>query len=288
MMDSLSNPIFSFVILHYRTADDTIKCVNSILSLNEEYSNVVIVDNASENGSIEIIEEHFKSNKNIYILKNNKNLGFASGNNIGYLYAKNILNSSFIAILNNDIVLASKDFIKEILNFYEKEHFYVMGPDIISEIDGGHQNPMKLSYRSKADVTKEIFRYRLLMIISKIGIYDLLKPSRKVRTGSVRKEIQREIQYDVTLHGSCIIFSKEYIDKENMAFREGTFLYAEEAILARYCQNKRYRMIFDPFIKVYHKEDSASNSVNISNKKRREFVFKNMIKSLKVYRNYFN
>jgi len=74
---------FCFVILHYKTAEDTIECVNSINRLNDECS-IVIVDNASNNGSIEKVENEFKTLSNVTIIKNRENVGFAAGNNVGY------------------------------------------------------------------------------------------------------------------------------------------------------------------------------------------------------------
>ena len=76
--------MFCYVILHYLTAEDTINCVESILKQNEECK-IIIVDNASNNGSIEQIEERYKKNTSIIIIKNEKNLGFADGNNICYI-----------------------------------------------------------------------------------------------------------------------------------------------------------------------------------------------------------
>ena len=46
---------YCFVILHYKTEKDTIECINSIKKLSGNYS-IVVVDNASNNGSIEAVE----------------------------------------------------------------------------------------------------------------------------------------------------------------------------------------------------------------------------------------
>lgn len=61
---------FCFVILHYMTAFDTIECIESIKLLNT-VCQIVVVDNASNNGSIETIEEKYSEDKNIYIIKIN-------------------------------------------------------------------------------------------------------------------------------------------------------------------------------------------------------------------------
>ncbi|MCQ2523605.1 MAG: glycosyltransferase [Lachnospiraceae bacterium] len=272
---------FCFVILHYKTSEDTIKCIESILNLKDEAS-IVVVDNASNNGSIELVKEKYDGNEKIHFLLNEENLGFASGNNCGYKLAKS-LGADFIAISNNDIIVDDCDFIGHVVNRYNESSFELFGPDIVSLTDEGHQSPMKEKFKSRNDVIKEINRYKFLLLLSRVGIYDLIKKNKKVRTGTVRKEIDMEVKENVVLHGSFVVFSPSFIKKEDIAFREGTFLYTEEAILAAYCRKVGYKMVFDPFTRVFHKEDSATNSLKLSNKARREFVFKNLIRSLSVY-----
>lgn len=277
--------IFCYVILHYKTDKDTIECIQSIIESDGE-SQIVVVDNASNNGSVEKIEKFFCNNKRLHIIRNKENLGFAAGNNIGYQYARNMLHADFIAISNNDIIIRTEDFPQKVFELYKNTHFFVAGPDVVSAVDAGHQNPMDEPLGSIAAVKKEIWRYKLLLVINKMGIYDILRPKRSVRTGSTRIEAPKVITENVMLHGSFVIFSSCFIQQESISFRDGTFLYVEEAILKKYCDKKRYKTIFAPTLLVHHKEDSATNSLKFSTREKREFVFKNMINSLKVYLNY--
>lgn len=273
---------FSFVILHYKTADDTIECINSIELLDDK-AYIVVVDNASNNGSIEKVERICKKYNNVHIIKNKANLGFAEGNNIGFNYVKNEMDADFITVLNNDIIIPDKKFIHQVEMLYADTKFDVAGPDIESLVDHGHQNPMLTTVMSVRAVDKEIFRYELLRILNKMGLYDKFK-NRKTTAGKVPvKKIQQRME-NVTLHGAFVIFSKNYINHEKYCFRPGTFLYMEEAILYRYCMKKHYKLIYDPDIRVFHKEDSSTSSLFTASKDKRNFVFSNMIKSLKVYR----
>ena len=79
-----------FVILHYQTVSETTQCVSSIIN-NIEYDNkhIIIVDNSSPNKSGTYLKEYYKYDKNIEVIINKENLGFAKGNNIGYAYARN-------------------------------------------------------------------------------------------------------------------------------------------------------------------------------------------------------
>lgn len=274
-----------FLILHYLTDIDTIECVQSIENLDgADKANIVIVDNFSNNGSIEKVESAVNKFDNCKILYSNKNLGFAKGNNIGYSYIKKKFSNPFVVVLNNDTVIKQKDFITKITCIYNKTPYAVLGPDIISLADGGHQNPLG-KIPSKKKIKKDINRYKLLLAMSKLGVYTLLQKrfgaNRKGRAINFEKPQSEEIT-DRALHGSCLIFSPDFTSVMNEAFCPDTFLYKEEYILARRCTKKRLKMLFEPSIEIFHKEDSSTNRVVNTAKSKREFLFKNLIKSNKA------
>lgn len=272
-----------FVILHYLTYDDTIECINSILNLNGS-TDIVVVDNNSNNGSIEIVESTFKEINNIKIIYNKNNLGFAKGNNIGYEYAKDVLKANMIVVTNNDTVFNDIEFIDKLHKSYEENKFFIMGPDIVSMADGGHQNPMSGNCLSSKEALMEEVRYSLLFLLSKLGLYDLLKKNKNNSNSNNLAKYVSEKKENVILHGSCIVFSELYIEKMKYAFYPETFLYMEEMILFQLCIKNGFRIVYEPSLKVLHKEDSSTNKLTSSNKKKREFVFINMAKSLRIYR----
>ncbi|HET8355801.1 TPA: glycosyltransferase family 2 protein [Streptococcus pneumoniae] len=274
---------FCFVILNYRTSNDTIECIKSIQKLEGDYK-IVIVDNASQNGSIERVEALFANNDEIVIIKNTKNLGFAAGNNIGYAYARTQIKADMIAVLNNDIVIKQKDFINRIFELYRNSQFHIAGPDIVSLVDGHHQSPVVEKINSISKANKELFKYRILRIINKIGLYELMTRQPKKELNRISVADPMRYQENVILHGSFVIFSPLYVSEEECAFRPDTFMYMEEPILYEYCMLKNYKTVFDPSIVIYHKEDSSTNSLYNAAYAKREFVFKNMIRSLKIYR----
>lgn len=277
-----------FIILHYLTDEDTIECVNSIEKLSGAVNTeIVIVDNFSNNGSIERVCEAVSNLNNCHILYNSENLGFARGNNVGYIYVRENYSDSFVVMLNNDTVIKQNDFIDRILSSYKESPFYVLGPDIISLVDGGHQNPIKKGFVSEAEITKIIHRYAFLLVLSKLGVYDIIKG--KYQNVKKRNKIdtdkgEYEEIHEKALHGSCLIFSPMFVENMELAFEPETFLYMEERILALVCKKNRYRMVYDPFIEIYHKEDSSTNKSVSSLKEKREFQFTNLINSGKVYR----
>lgn len=273
-----------FVILHYKTYRDTIGCVKSINAI-EGGKNIIIVDNASNNGSFEKVKSKIKHYNNVYFIHNQNNLGFAAGNNIGYEFAKEHLKSNMIIICNNDVIFDDKYFITKLVNYYNNEDFDVAGPDIESLIDGKHQNPMKFEQFDIHRINKEMFKYRLLAFFNEIYIYDVLKKISEHITKFNKSSGGTIDNKNIMLHGSVVIFSPRFIKNEKFAFRPGTFLYLEENLLSDYCKKKDYKMVYLPNLHVFHKEDSSTNAVVSKSRKKREFIFKNLINSFKIYKN---
>ena len=162
-----------------------------------------------------------------------------------------------------------------------------MGPDIVSIVDGGHQNPAARTSADPKVIAGETRRYGLLLLLSRLGLYDTFrrkfgaKPSEKA---PAPKKQQRES--GCQLHGSFLVFSPLYLASEQYAFFPETFLYCEEAILAQHCKHRKYTTVYDPDVIVEHKEDSSTSFVNNTSKAKREFVFSHLIKSHKVYLKY--
>ena len=73
----------AIIILNYEAYHETEKCVKSIFDKGLDVEGIVIVDNASSNESFSYLKRKYKSNKSVKIVKSNKNVGFAKGNNIG-------------------------------------------------------------------------------------------------------------------------------------------------------------------------------------------------------------
>jgi GT2 family glycosyltransferase len=90
-------PRVGIVVLNYRGADDTIACVNSLRELTVPAS-VVVVDNASADGSVERIAAEAPE---VELVVNDRNLGFAAGNNAGIERAL-AAGAEFVWVLNND------------------------------------------------------------------------------------------------------------------------------------------------------------------------------------------
>jgi len=118
--------LISVVILNYNGKGIVEPCLASVLNSNYPNFEVVLVDNASCDGSIEIIEKTFGNNDKLKIVKNNKNLFYAEGNNIGIDNAR----GEYIFILNNDTEI-DKNCLKEIAEAMKDESIGAGQPKIL-------------------------------------------------------------------------------------------------------------------------------------------------------------
>jgi hypothetical protein len=94
----------SIIIVNYNGKDLTLDCLESIYSrLDNIDFEIIVVDNASKDMSIEAIIEQFPQ---VAVIRNNENLGFSKANNQGIKIAK----GEYVLLLNNDTLLQDGDF----------------------------------------------------------------------------------------------------------------------------------------------------------------------------------
>ncbi|MFB3888949.1 MAG: glycosyltransferase family 2 protein [Candidatus Bathyarchaeia archaeon] len=74
------------------------RCLDSVLRTDYPRFEVLFVDNASTDGSAELVETRYGEDKRLRVIRNERNLGYAEGNNRGIRQAK----GAFIALLNSD------------------------------------------------------------------------------------------------------------------------------------------------------------------------------------------
>jgi len=94
------SPLVSVVIVNYNSGTGLMDCIRSVLY--SEYSNkeLIVVDNASDDDSVQRVEA---LNLKVKILRNPLNLGFSRGGNAGIARAK----GEFVVIMNPDTIVDS-------------------------------------------------------------------------------------------------------------------------------------------------------------------------------------
>lgn len=281
-----------FVILHYLAYDMSFECVSTLLNnFGDKDIQIIIVDNASSNGSGTYLKGTFESQKKVHVILNDNNLGFAKGNNIGYEYAKQF-NPDFIVIMNNDVLIDDVDFLYKIESIYSEKSFAVLGPDIFNPKTGKHQNPLYLKGNSKENAIKILNNLEKGLQHFSFYYYKtrLMSPVKRLIKMILFPRKARQVQIDRTqayenpvLQGACYIFSKDFISAREYAFYPGTFLYFEEDILHLQCQQEHLKMLYNPNLKVNHLEDVSTNMILKTNMEKEKMKSQNLIHSIKEF-----
>lgn len=99
------NPDLSIVILNYNVKDLLLNCLESVFKTKNNWQ-VIIVDNASSDGSVEAVKERYGSpstSLRVDLIENRSNLGFAAGNNSAIPKVK----APVVLFLNPDTVIVN-------------------------------------------------------------------------------------------------------------------------------------------------------------------------------------
>lgn len=290
---------FGFVILHYNTTEDTFACVDSIKNncRNVDY-HIYIVDNASPNSSGMILKERFFLDKMVTVILSDSNLGFARGNNLGIEQSKRDGYSDFIIVTNNDTKIIQDNFCVLIEDCFVKSSFAVLGPTIYTPKGETFMNPFGNQILCGKELNSAINYYKISHFLIKTNlasvwrIYSKIRYMKKHFLPKMKRIVKRiPIGHFYTenciLHGCCLVFSKKFFEKLD-GFDPRTFLYVEEFILHAHVVKSGMKTVYAPNVKIWHKEDGATDSVFKDSKEKMLFKFENMLKSLGVYQKVLN
>lgn len=105
-MVDLQKNAFGIIVLNHNGLEDTLECLNSILSSEMIPREIVLIDNGSTDGSQDMFIKKFSNDRRITLIFLELNTGYAAGNNVGinYLLKRDV---DIICILNNDTIVRS-------------------------------------------------------------------------------------------------------------------------------------------------------------------------------------
>lgn len=104
----MKKPELSIVIVSYNTKDFLRNCLESLGKVRNELNfEIIVPDNASSDGSAEMVEREFPSVK---VIRSKKNLGFAAGNNL----AKKVVKGKYVLFLNADTLVHKGTLVKTV------------------------------------------------------------------------------------------------------------------------------------------------------------------------------
>ncbi len=241
----------SIIILNWNRKKDTIECLESIenLQILGFELEIVVVDNASSDGSQKAVEQIFKkiTEKNILCkqIRNTTNLGFAAGNNVGMRYSLDS-GADYLLVLNNDTEV-DKSLIKKLLKVAKKySKVGTISPKIyFAKGFEFHKNRYK-----RKDLGK-VFWYAG-GDMDWDNVYGSNHGVDEVDKGQFEKAKETDFAT-----GACMLLKSEAL-KDVGLFDEKYFMYLEDADLSQRLKRKGWEVLYTPKTEIWHKVAQSS------------------------------
>lgn len=228
----------SIIILSYNTKDITARCIKHVYSaisfcqkkLNNKVE-VIVIDNASVDGSAHMIRQNFPGVK---LIASKVNTGFSKGNNIGMREAKN----PYILLLNSDVYVQDDSLYKALAYFRVNLNCDVLGPRLnypsgrLQFSSGNLPNPI--------NIIPWILGLKLLSFHTEKKTFF----SKAHKTGWVM--------------GAFFMLKKKIFDKTG-GFDENLFMHMEEIEWCKRIKDLGFKIWYVPQVAVVHLHGASTN-----------------------------
>lgn len=218
------------VILNWNRCQDTLDCLKSVLAMQPKAARVILVDNASSDGTPQTVAERFPQ---VRLLLNQTNLGFAGGMNVGIRAALEA-GAEYLLLLNNDTVVAPDLLGRLLAVAAESDQVGIVAPKIY------FAEPSDRIWFAGA------MRRRWFPGFSFPGYGQPDAP---------RYNQRREVDYAT----GCGMLVPSRILHEIGLFDECTFfMYHEDLDLSERVRRAGYRIVYEPQARMWHRESAST------------------------------
>jgi len=221
----------SIIIVNLNGCEYLKVCFQSLSSLTFNNHEIILVDNASSDDSVEFVKKDYPE---IKIIENKENLGFAEANNIGAKETK----GEYLLFLNNDTKVK---------------------PDFLN----------KLVSRMEEDFTIGVCQGKLLIMdnpkkFEAIGAYLTFTGFLKhIGLNEIDRDQYNQEREIFSSRGACMLIRRNIFERIG-GFDKDFFAYFEESDVAWRVWLAGYRIIYIPQSVIYHKMGATTQNLAFS------------------------
>lgn len=223
------------IIINYNTKDLIDTCLKELMSLLNGLNYLItVVDNASNDGSIDLIKSKYKE---VFLIENKKNIGFGAACNQAI---KANPEYDYYLFVNSD-TKPLKDSIRKMMEYMDKNpDCGILGSKLLNN-DGSMQN----SFANYPAFKTELFGKKIFQIIN---------PKQNPHK---RLKINSPLEVESVVGAFFMIRSKDFLNVSG--FDERFFFFMEETDLCRQINLKGHKVIYHPEIQVIHYQGKSAN-----------------------------
>ncbi len=221
-----TSPKVFIVILNWNGKDRLAACLRSVFALAYQNFEVVVVDNASRDGSLEEAKSSFSR---AHFILNSENVGFSAGMNVGIRFSLS-QGAEFVWILNNDVEC-------------DRDALSVLVAAVYS-----HGKPALYSPKILTPAGTEWF-------VGGTIDYVRMRTEHADYSGSERRDTPYQTEY---LCGCALLIPRNVIESVGL-LDEQYFLYYEDADYSVRATRKGVDLLVVPKASIVHSESSSEN-----------------------------
>ncbi len=220
----MAQPDVSILIVSWNAKDYLAQCLASIRQTQGDLKiQVVVVDNASHDGSPEMVERDFPE---VALIRTGENLGFAKGNNAGL----GLCEGRYVALINSDIVLRD-GCLQGLIHYMETQpEVGLVGPRIVNP-DGTFQS----SARQDPDLWSSLGRALFL---------DHLDPTQKLFPKAHMRQSQLQVTRPVPVLVGCFWLTRREALQKVGGLDPNFFIYGEDNDWCRRFADKGWQIMY--------------------------------------------
>jgi N-acetylglucosaminyl-diphospho-decaprenol L-rhamnosyltransferase len=237
-------PDLAIIIVNYKARDLLRDCLRSVQASQGISPDVYVVDNASDDGSVEMTREEFPG---VHAISLPENIGYGAANNVGLRSALDEVSGPprYLLLLNPDTVLPPAALAQSIAFLDEHPKSGAVGPKLVRQ-DGSLDKACRRGFPTPA-----VALYHFLFL-------DRLFPRspRFARYNVTYLDQDKQAEVD-SLVGAFMLLRREALDQAGL-FDESFFMYGEDLDLCFRIRQRGWQIWYDPDVTVLHYKGASS------------------------------
>lgn len=254
------------LVLNYNDSMTTENLIQTICTY-QAINRILVVDNMSSDGSEQELKKKFNCDQHIEIISSGKNGGYGYGNNIGFIYLKEMYNSKYVLLCNPDVYIDESTIEKLEQYLNQNTDCLVVAPFML-DING--KRDYHTAYRLP---TKTDYILSMGLLLGKVFSKFYYK----------KEDLDVTVPLNVgTVAGSLYLINLDLLP-DLKVYDERMFLYCEETLLGIKAKELGLRITLLPYLSFVHKHAASISKSYSKEVQRRKLMVKSRIHLLEKY-----